>query len=316
MSTPSPLQPQGAIDGTAPKSKVRITVLTILALHVVFVGGLLMQGCNPKGTPAASTATDGGSNSLSSLPPLNSDTNSGYYSAPPTDAYSTTTTATGTPGGATPSGATGFGAPGTGAGATLPPVPPNTTGAGTGTGAGFHASTPGGAYPGAPLDNSAASSSSLPPATGLPSTSSSGGLTTEHVIKKGDLIRDIAKKYGVTEQAILDANPGVKPRNLKINDKINIPAPTAHAATPASPTTVTSATTGSPDAPLPAAGETYVVKPGDNLTKIAKKFGVTPAQIRAANQLRNDRIVAKQRLKIPARTPARQEPAANSGPAI
>lgn len=313
MSTPSPLQPQGTIDG-APKSRVRITVLTILALHVVFVGGLLMQGCDRKGSPTTGSTADAASNTLATLPPLNSDTN--YYTAPPTDAFSTTGGAaapagasTSTGAGAIPPAQTGLGAPasashtgvGTGTG-TLPPAGSTSPGLGV-------ANSP---YPGVTQDSTALPHNTLPPPSTFSSTTT-GGQTTEHVIKKGDLIRDLAKKYGVTEQAILDANPGIKPRNLKVNDKIAIPAPSAAAAAPSASAPAHASTA---DAPA-AGGETYVVKPGDNLTKIAKRFGVTVAQIRAANNLRNDRIVAKQSLKIPARTSPRQEPAATGGaPAI
>ena len=43
----------------------------------------------------------------------------------------------------------------------------------------------------------------------------------------------------------------------------------------------------------------YEVKPGDNLTVIAKKHGVTPAMIRSVNHLPDDRIRPKQKIKIP-----------------
>jgi LysM repeat protein len=43
----------------------------------------------------------------------------------------------------------------------------------------------------------------------------------------------------------------------------------------------------------------YVVKSGDNLTRIAKAHGITVKAIKAANQLSNDRIVVGAKLKIP-----------------
>ena len=43
----------------------------------------------------------------------------------------------------------------------------------------------------------------------------------------------------------------------------------------------------------------YEVKPGDNLTAIAKKHGVTPEMIRKVNTLSDDRIQPKQKIKIP-----------------
>jgi LysM repeat protein len=43
----------------------------------------------------------------------------------------------------------------------------------------------------------------------------------------------------------------------------------------------------------------YVVKSGDNLTRIAKAHGTTVKAIKAANHLSNDRIVVGSKLKIP-----------------
>ena len=120
---------------------------------------------------------------------------------------------------------------------------------------------------------------------------------TEHVIKSGDRIGDLAKTYGVTSQAIIDANPTAKPRNLKVGDRLLIPPPTPVHAT-AGTGTGTGATAAAGD------GEFYMVKQGDNLSKIAKKFGVSVKALRAANQLKNDRIVPKQRLAIPAKAAA------------
>ena len=43
----------------------------------------------------------------------------------------------------------------------------------------------------------------------------------------------------------------------------------------------------------------YLVKPGDNLTRIARTHGTTVKALKAANSLDNDRIVVGSRLKIP-----------------
>lgn len=43
----------------------------------------------------------------------------------------------------------------------------------------------------------------------------------------------------------------------------------------------------------------YQVKAGDNLTRIAKQFGVTPGLVQAANFLKNDRIFPGQKLRVP-----------------
>src|SRR5262245_61028094 len=87
MNTPNPLQPQGTLDVTSsPKSRFRVTVLTILALHVVFIGGLLLQGCDKRVPPSSSSTTL--SNVVATLPPL-ADTN--YFSSFPGDTLAPST---------------------------------------------------------------------------------------------------------------------------------------------------------------------------------------------------------------------------------
>lgn len=291
MSTPSPLQPQNALDGAStPKSRMRVTVLTILALHVVFIGGLLMQGCDKK-PGSASTQSPSTASSLPSL----GDTN--YFSNFPGDA----------PGSATSGGASAGGAA-QGSGA-IPPVDSaasglaNSTTSGAGlAGAGSGLADGAGAASRAPSPIAGtgvgSGSSSLPVASSPTEPTSGSPGVTEHVIKQGDKIGDLAKVYHVSAQAIIDANPNAKPRSLKVGDRLMIPPPPA-----ASTTASASSGTGTTGAAA-AEGDVYVVKAGDNLSKIAKKFGVTVKALRAANNMKSDRLVAKQRLTIPAKPAA------------
>src|SRR5713226_8167807 len=48
MNTPNPLVPQGTFPDPRGNSHIRITVFTILAIHVAFLGLLLLQACNRK----------------------------------------------------------------------------------------------------------------------------------------------------------------------------------------------------------------------------------------------------------------------------
>jgi LysM repeat protein len=118
---------------------------------------------------------------------------------------------------------------------------------------------------------------------------------TEYVVVHGDTLGKIAKKNGVTLSALKAANPGVDPAKLKIGQKLTIPG-----GGPAAP-----AMTGGPAAiGSGVAGETYTVKSGDSLTKIAKAHGTTVKAIRAENNLTTDHIKVGQKLKIPARAEA------------
>jgi LysM repeat protein len=66
-----------------------------------------------------------------------------------------------------------------------------------------------------------------------------------------------------------------------------------------------------------AAGPTYTVKSGDSLTKIAGEFGVSVRNLRSANNLKTDKIVVGQKLKIPGKTgaPASASTTPTSAPA-
>jgi LysM repeat protein len=120
---------------------------------------------------------------------------------------------------------------------------------------------------------------------------------TEYTIVKGDSFSTIAPKFHVSVKAIADANPGVEPTKLQIGQKIHIPVAAASTA-PA----------GTGTAPVESAGaggeQTYTVKSGDNLTKIAGQFGTTIKALRAANSLKTDSIKVGQKLKIPAKAAA------------
>jgi LysM repeat protein len=123
------------------------------------------------------------------------------------------------------------------------------------------------------------------------------GGATEYTIVKGDSFSTIAPKFHVSVKAIGDANPGVDSTKLKIGQKILIPAP-------ASPTAPAVPGIAPFESPSLGGEQTYTVKSGDNLTKIAGQFGTSIKALRAANSLKTDSIKVGQKLKIPAKASA------------
>ena len=107
-----------------------------------------------------------------------------------------------------------------------------------------------------------------------------------------DTYSTIGKKFGVSVAALKEANPGVEPTKLQVGQKLHIPAPTKNVA--ASPSG-----TASPDAT--SNGQPYTVKSGDTLNRIATEHHTSVRAIRAANNLRSDRIMVGQKLRIPAK---------------
>ena len=68
--------------------------------------------------------------------------------------------------------------------------------------------------------------------------------------------------------------------------------------------------------PLPRKWLFYAVKSGDNLGKIAKTHGITLKALRAAHNLKTDRITVGHKLKIPAKAAATPETAPAPPPGI
>src|SRR5260221_5566434 len=109
-------------------------------------------------------------------------------------------------------------------------------------------------------------------------------VATDYKIAQGDSFSKLAAKYGVSVRAIADANPGVDSTKLHIGQTLHIPAPKAA-------TTAAQQTTPQPTANDSASGEQlYSVVSGDNLTRIASKYGTTVKALRSANSLTTDSI--------------------------
>ena len=139
-----------------------------------------------------------------------------------------------------------------------------------------------------------------PPLTPPPVAPVAPAAGTEYTIVSGDTLAKIAKKNGVTVQAIEDVNPGVDPKKLRPGKKLVIPTSSA-SETPAAPGALAATDMG---------GEkTYIVKSGDTLSKIAKRNGVTLKALRAANNLTTDHIKVGDKLKIPAKVETAAAPA-------
>jgi LysM repeat protein len=144
---------------------------------------------------------------------------------------------------------------------------------------------------------------------------------TEYKVAKGDTLSSIAPKLHISLKALTDANPGVEPAKLRIGQTLHVPAATA-SAMPNTGSTLAMADVGN--------GQSlYSVKSGDNLIKIASQFGTTVKALRAANDLKTDRIVVGQKLRIPSKATATNPlptappdttpgttTAANSGPVL
>ncbi|WP_040486547.1 muramidase family protein [Listeria grayi] len=131
--------------------------------------------------------------------------------------------------------------------------------------------------------------------------------TTTYTVVSGDNLSKIAAKYKVTVANLkswnnLKSDTIYVGQKLKVSKATSTPAPKPSAPKPTAPSTSTA--------------KTYTVVSGDNLSKIAKKYKVTVANLKSWNSLKSDTIYVGQKLKVskvasaPASKPAASKPAA------
>lgn len=123
----------------------------------------------------------------------------------------------------------------------------------------------------------------------------------EYVVVKGDTFSRIAKANGVTVRAIEDANPGISPNRLKVGEKLVIPGGTGSTGGTAASETAAGVSSNGGE-------ESYTVKSGDTLSRIAHRFGVTVKAIEANNNLSTTKIKVGEKLNIPAKPEAEPAP--------
>jgi LysM repeat protein len=126
-----------------------------------------------------------------------------------------------------------------------------------------------------------------PPASGSSAPAAKARTSRVHVVTRGQNLTTIARAYGVTVSAIVQANGISNPSRIYAGQRLTIPGAPAPASPPA-------------PAAKTAASRVHVVTRGQNLTTIARAYGVTVSAIVQANGISNpSRIYAGQRLTIP-----------------
>ena len=104
-----------------------------------------------------------------------------------------------------------------------------------------------------------------------------------HVVQRGENLFRIALRYGTTVQAIASANGIANPARIYVGQKLVI------------------STSGGQPSP-PAGATTYVVKPGDNLFRIALRYNLSYMHLAQYNGIANPaHIYVGQVLRIPPR---------------
>lgn len=112
----------------------------------------------------------------------------------------------------------------------------------------------------------------------------------EHRIQRGETLGEIARRYRVRVQAIHRANPGLRPRALRVGQRLTIPVSRSTSRRLNGTSTRVSA---------PNAG-VHTVRRGDTLWVIARRYGLTVEQLRSYNDIPSNNTLLKvgQRLRV------------------
>jgi LysM repeat protein len=112
---------------------------------------------------------------------------------------------------------------------------------------------------------------------------------TKHVVVEGETVSGIAATYGLDVASVLSANGLAASSLIFPGEAIVLPLPGVPAP-PAQPVEQTPPPTGAPP-PAPAADGSHVVVAGDTLSGIAAEYGVTVAELDAANGLGGSTLI-------------------------
>jgi membrane-bound lytic murein transglycosylase D len=130
----------------------------------------------------------------------------------------------------------------------------------------------------------------------------------EHFVARGETLGGIALRYRVSQSMLMAANPKVKSRSLRINQRIVVPiggAPSTKVARRMADPTVAAGTTRR---------TFHQVRRGETISEIADEYGVTQREVLAWNGLDSrGRIRAGQRIRVSA-PEVRVAPEVEQGP--
>ena len=110
----------------------------------------------------------------------------------------------------------------------------------------------------------------------LPNQNNSNTSSNTYTVKAGDSLWNIANKYGITVNELKSLN-NLTSNNLSIGQVLKIPNQNNSNTS----------------------GNTYTVKSGDSLWKIANQYGITVNELKTLNNLTSDNLTVGQALKIP-----------------
>jgi membrane-bound lytic murein transglycosylase D len=110
----------------------------------------------------------------------------------------------------------------------------------------------------------------------------------EHAVARGETLSEIARRYRVSVELLRAANPGIQPRALRVGARLKVPVSAAAKALtrPAARAAQRPAVRPADLEPASTGGETvHVVRPGETLWILSRRYGVRVADLRQWNGL-------------------------------
>jgi LysM repeat protein len=131
---------------------------------------------------------------------------------------------------------------------------------------------------------------------GPASVDSEGGTYT---VQAGDTPYDIAQRFGVSVEELMDVNDITDPSSLSVGQKLIIPG-----QEPGVVPEGTATPEGETTTPTPSAEGVYIVQEGDYPGSIAEQFGISVEELMEANGITDPTsLIVGQELIIPTATP-------------
>lgn len=140
--------------------------------------------------------------------------------------------------------------------------------------------------------------------------------TIIHKVKAGETLASIAKTYEVTPEEIKSTN-NLRRNAVRVGQQLRINTSAPQAVMETTVAAVTGKNTSTRKESVSNAGNkqastqkktnnntgqtSHIVKKGESLSSISKKYGVTIAELKSANGMKNDNLRAGQKIKIPSK---------------
>ncbi len=122
-----------------------------------------------------------------------------------------------------------------------------------------------------------------------------------YIVQKGDMLSKIAVRFDTTTKTLISMNNLSNPDVLYVGQELRVPAGSRSSSSPGS--------YPSSSKPSVKKGGSYVIQKGDTLSGIAAAAGVSLADLRSLNNIKDDKIFAGETISIPSggKVPAKKQ---------